>query len=92
MSTHQNQNVQIQPELLDRLAKQARENGDTVNGLLQRMLDESEVASGKPQLSEMSPQERARAWREWITEHAVSVDHPVDVSRDSIYTREDEAL
>lgn len=37
-------------------------------------------------------QQKAQAWLEWTTKHAVSLPQPADDSRESIYTREDEAL
>jgi len=42
--------------------------------------------------SHMTPDERAKRWDEWTTRHAVRTQTPVDDSRESIYTREDEAL
>ena len=40
----------------------------------------------------MTAQERARRWDEWTTRHAVRTPTPVDDSRESIYTRENESL
>ena len=85
----------IRPELLTRLAREAKARGETVNGLLERILSDAEAASlltSESAAIEMAPPERARAWREWIASHSVSVPHRVDVSRESLYTREDEAF
>jgi hypothetical protein len=95
MGTHYDLNEEIRPELLNRLLRQAQAQGETVNGLLERILVDAEAVSagaGEAAPAEMTPQERAKAWREWTANHSVSVPHPVDVSRESIYTREDEAL
>ena len=93
MNTHSEAVEPIQPEVLARLAARAKETSETVNGLLQKMLDEMESAStnDEPDAS-MTPQEKAEAWREWTTKHAVSLPCLADDSRESIYTREDEAL
>ena len=54
------------------------------------------LATGKEAVSEakpaMSPHERSRRWDEWTTHHAVRTSTLVDDTRESIYTREDEAL
>jgi hypothetical protein len=94
MGTHYDLNEQIKPELLSRLARQAKAQGETVNELLERILIDAEAAStqrGEVALAEMTPQERAKTWREWTANHSVSVPRPLDVSRETIYTREDEA-
>jgi hypothetical protein len=41
---------------------------------------------------ELTPQEKARRWMEFVTAYSVNVPYPVDDSRESIYTREDEML
>jgi hypothetical protein len=95
MGTHYDLNEQIKPELLSRLARQAKAQGETVNGLLGKILGDAEATSAQDDEvapAEMSPQDRAKAWREWTANHSVLAPHPVDVSRESIYTREDEAL
>ena len=48
MSEPVNINEQIQPELWGRLRSQAREQGETVNNYLQRLLDEVDTASTDP--------------------------------------------
>ena len=49
-------------------------------------------SSALPPMANLTPQEKARLWMEWTTKLAVRVPHPVDDSRESIYTREDECL
>jgi hypothetical protein len=95
VGAHYDLNEQIKPELLSRFVRQAKARGETVNGLLERILVDAEAASAQGAevaAADMTPQERAQSWREWTANHSVSVPHPVHVSRESIYTREDEAL
>lgn len=40
----------------------------------------------------ISPQERAKRWDDWTARHSVWTQSTVDDSRDSVYSREDEAL
>lgn len=42
--------------------------------------------------AELTPPERAKRWDEWTSHHSVRTPTPVDDSRESIYTREEEAL
>jgi predicted RecB family nuclease len=52
----------------------------------------AEADAPQPPQAELTPAERAQAWAQWVERHAVSVSPFVDDSRESIYTREDEAL
>jgi len=55
MGAHYDLNEQIKPELLSRLARQAKAQGETVNGLLERILVDAEASSA--QWGEVAPAE-----------------------------------
>jgi hypothetical protein len=78
----------VKPETAARIAAQARMRGLTVDeylsSLLPEELDHSEEKS-------LSPAAKAKLWREWVANHSVK-SVIADDSRDSIYTREDDAL
>jgi hypothetical protein len=54
----------------------------------------TERANGEPEKEAgLSPQEKARLWREWVERNAVNSPYHVDDSRESIYAeREDKQL
>ena len=71
------------------LQEQAEAQGVTLTTLL---LPLAEGLSGREaKATAMTPEERARAFKKWVTDHSVS-GVIADDSRDSIYTREDDAL
>jgi hypothetical protein len=84
---------QIHPEVLARIAEQARRAGSSVNNFLSRLLDEAEAEASEAGV-EMTPEERARAFEEWANSRRSAAPPLSDeaVSRESIYTREDEQL
>jgi hypothetical protein len=80
---------QIKPETAARLAAQAQKQGISIDDLIQSLLPaEATVTEIK---AELTPQEKARLWREWVENNSVK-GVIADDSRESIYTREDEAL
>ncbi len=84
--------VTLKPDLEEELAARARAKGLTTEEFVNRVLEK--VVAAQPQPSKLSPQERARLWREFIEKHAVGGSPLSDyaASRESIYTREDEML
>ena len=86
---------QIKPETAELLAAEAEASGLSIDEYLRNLLPHSNgVAKAKkvqPE-EELTPQEKARRWSEWVDKNAISVSHFVDDSRESIYTREDELL
>ena len=78
----------IAPETAAKIAAQAKLRGLSVDEYLRSLLpDEFAQAQEKA----FSPEEKAKLWREWIASHSVK-GVIADDSRESIYTREDEAL
>jgi len=78
----------VTAQILETLKTQAEAQGSTLAALLQSLMGNGTV---KPK-AEMTPKEKAQAFEEWVNAHLISVSHFVDDSRESIYTREDEAL
>ena len=82
--------IEVAPETAELLRANATARHLSLDEYLHALATGVEPASGaKPT---MSPQERARRWDEWTTRDAVRTPAPVDDSRESIYSREDEAL
>ena len=81
---------QVKPETAARLAAQAQKQGVSVDDLLQSFLP-AEPTTTEAKV-ELTPQEKAKRWVEFVEKYSVKVDHFVDDSRESIYTREDELL
>jgi hypothetical protein len=79
---------QVTAQILEALKVQAEAQGLSLAALLQSLVGNGTV---KPKV-EMTPKEKAKAFEEWVDAHSISVPHFVDDSRESIYTREDEAL
>lgn len=77
---------QIEPEVLTRLAEQAKREGKTINDLLNQMLDEIETATGREDrlfYERVTPEEWSRELRAWAASHSAS-DVIADDSRESI--------
>ncbi len=88
MSTHFDQTEQLQPDVLARLAEQAKRTGDTVNGFLTRILDEREAAGrqgDRPFYETATPEELANAFIEWANSHDPHTPIILDDSREAIY-------
>ncbi len=87
---------QIKPETAELLATEAESKGLSVDEYLRSLLPHSNgvanVGDAKEPEQELTPREKARRWSEWVEKNAVKVDHFIDDSRESIYTREDELL
>lgn len=87
---------QIKPETAELLAREAEAKGLSVDEYLRTLLPHSNGLSKTEEVKEpaleLTPQEKARRWVEFVEKYSVRVDHFVDDSRESIYTREDELL
>jgi hypothetical protein len=82
---------QVTAQILETLKVQAEAQGSNLATMLLSLMAFMGNGSEKPK-EEMTPKERAQAFEEWVNAHSISVSHFVDDSRESIYTREDEAL
>lgn len=84
--------VTLKPDLEEELAARAKAEGLTTEEFVNRELEKWVAA--QPRQEELTPKERARRWLEWTEKHAVGGPPLSDyaVSRESIYTREDEML
>lgn len=78
----------IKPETAAKIAAQARMRGLSIDEYLMSLLPEERDQRAQ---NALSPAQKARLWREWIKNHSVN-GIIADDSRESIYTREDEAL
>lgn len=87
---------QIKPETAELLANEAGAKGLSVDEYLRSLLPHSNGLSkteeAKAPEPELTPHEKAGRWVEFVEKYSVKVDHFVDDSRESIYTREDELL
>ena len=85
---------ELTPELAKEILAAAAARGITVEEYLQNVITHGdEDAERKDQA--LSPQERVRLWQQWVDGHSYIKSPPLSdyaVSRESIYTREDEAL
>ena len=84
--------VTLKPDLEEEIAARAKAEGLTTEEFVNRELEKWVAAQPKP--SKLSPEERARLWLEFTEKYAVGGPPLSDyaVSRESIYTREDEML
>ncbi len=77
--------LEIPPDLAARIAAQAEEQGISPDAYLRLLIEEHETRAQAG--TALSPQERARLWREWAESH--NADTPLlsdeAISRDSIY-------
>jgi hypothetical protein len=76
-------------EILRALQEKAEAHEVTIETLLRPLIEENGTQKAKP--SEMPPEERADELIRWLKAHSVK-GVIADDSRESIYTREDEAL
>lgn len=82
---------QIKPETAELLAVEAEASHLSIDEYLRSLLPHSNgAAKVETEKEELTPQEKARRWVEFVEKYSVRVDHFVDDSRESIYTREDE--
>ena len=84
--------ITLRPDLEEELAARAQAKGLSTEEFVNRELERL-VASAQPN-SKLTPAERVRLWREFLATHTVGGPPLSDyaVSRESIYTREDEML
>ncbi len=78
----------IKPETAAKIAAQAKLRGISVDEYLRSLLPDE---FDQPRQKSLSASEKAKLWRELIASHSVK-GVIADDSRESIYTREDEAL
>jgi hypothetical protein len=84
--------ITLRPDLEEELAARAQANGLSTEEFVNRELERL-VANTQPS-SKLTPEERVRLWKEFLASHSVGGPPLSDyaVSRESIYTREDEML
>jgi len=84
--------VTLRPDLEEELAARAQSEGLSIEEFVNRELER--VVASSPPATELTPEERVRRWQEFVTKYAVGGPPLSDfaVSRESIYTREDEML
>ncbi|MDQ2922260.1 MAG: hypothetical protein M3R52_11720 [Acidobacteriota bacterium] len=84
--------VTLKPGLEEELTARARAEGLSTEEFVNRELARL-VASSQPK-SKLTPEERVRLWNEFLAQNSVGGPPLSDyaVSRESIYTREDEML
>lgn len=83
--------VTLKPDLEEELTTRARAEGLSTEEFVNRELEK--LVANAPQNSKLTPEERARHWREWIASHSVSGPPLSDyaVSRESIYGEREDA-
>ncbi|MFL6213030.1 MAG: hypothetical protein ACJ74J_03955 [Blastocatellia bacterium] len=85
---------ELTPALAKEILEAAATRGISVETFLQDVIS-SQVGDVEPEALPLSPQERMKLWQEWVDSHSFIKAPPLSdyaVSRESIYTREDEAL
>jgi hypothetical protein len=85
--------LELKPEVEEQLEAQARESGLSVKDYLEKRVEE--MIGGSELQPAKTPEERVRLWQEFLDSHAHITAPPLSdyaVSRESIYTREDEML
>lgn len=85
---------ELTPELAKEILAAAAARGVSVEEYLQNVI--TNRADDKEQnVQALSPPERVKLWQEWVDSHSYIKAPPLSdyaVSRDSLYTREDEML
>jgi hypothetical protein len=87
--------LELEPEIESRLMAQAASQGISVEILLKTLVDGLLANSLQPMPLTPSPQERAERFVNWAKSHSSIKAPPLldnAISRESIYTREDEML
>jgi hypothetical protein len=84
--------VTLKPDLEEELSARARAEGLSIEEFVNRELER--LVASTPPSSKLPPEERVRLWNEFLASHSVEGPPLSDyaVSRESIYTREDEML
>jgi len=77
--------LEVQPDIAAKIAAQAAERGVSVDAYLRLLVEEQQERTASQKA--LSPQEKARLWREWAASH--NPDTPLlsdeAISRESIY-------
>jgi hypothetical protein len=85
--------LELSPEVEEQLEAQARESGLSLKDYLEKRVEE--MISASELQPAKTPEERVRLWQELPNSHGDIKAPPLSdyaVSRESIYTREDEML
>ena len=84
--------VTLKPDLEEELTARAQAEGLSIEEFVNRELER--LVETTPPTSKLTPEERVRLWNEFLASHSVGGPPLSDyaVSRESIYTREDEML
>ncbi len=84
--------LELKPEIGEELVARARAAGLSTEEYVNRELER--LVASTPPSSKFTPEERVRLWNEFLASHSVGGPPLSDyaVSRESIYTREDEML
>jgi hypothetical protein len=84
--------ITLRPDLEEELSARAQADGLSTEEFINRELER--LVASTPPRSKLTPEERVRLWREFLASHSVGGPPLSDyaVSRESIYTREDEML
>jgi hypothetical protein len=84
--------LELKPEIEEELATRARAEGLSTQEFVNRELER--LVARTPPSSKSTPQERVQLWENFLASHSVGGPPLSDyaVSRESIYTREDEML
>ncbi|MGA9770035.1 MAG: hypothetical protein WBV94_13415 [Blastocatellia bacterium] len=83
---------ELTPELAKQILEAAAARGISTEALLQSVIKGSDATAEEKSLT---AQEKVKLWQEWIDSHSYIKAPPLSdyaVSRESIYTREDEML
>lgn len=86
--------ITLRPDLEEELAARAQAKGLSTEEFINRELERL-VASTPLPSSKLTSEEWLRLWNEWVNSHDYITAPPLSdyaVSRESIYTREDEML
>ncbi len=83
--------IDLKPEIETRLIAQAKARGLSVEDYLQQEL-ERQISRAETTAS--TPEERVRDWQEFLKQHSIGGPPLPDyaISRESIYSREDEMI
>jgi hypothetical protein len=83
--------VTLKPDLEEELAARAQAEGLSTEEFVNRELEK--LVGSMPQSPTLTPEERARRWREWLESHSVGGPPLSDyaVSRESIYGEREDA-
>ncbi|HKP84485.1 MAG TPA: hypothetical protein VJZ26_00225 [Blastocatellia bacterium] len=83
---------ELTPELAKQIIEAAAARGIPVEAFLQTVI-KSSVAKTEEKKQGLTPQDKVKLWQEWVDSHSYIKAPPLSdyaVSRESIYTREDE--